>query len=603
MVRKWVASLARVARWALGASFLVPVVSGLGAPVILPESPTEETQEPVAGPDLSPLPTGPEDPCSLPNQCLAWINKYDLRSRLEVAQAAVVSPGGDLVLVAGHTGEAPSRASPMSVAIGEVYSPSSDAFAAAYRSDNGGRVWLSRYEGHGPDLLWDAAVAPDGSRFYVAGATETENSTSQQFDGLLIAYDATSGREAWVSPIDTGYVEHFWAVAVSPDGATVYAAGYSLGQGIFVVAVDARTGALQWQSVPCSGFAEDIAVSPDGDQVFIAGFAFDDNARGYYVAALNASSGALNWDLRYDPSKTGSGGDASARSIAVAPDGRRVYTQGWVSQESTGSDYGTYAFDASTGEIVWQRFFDGPSHKNDGQFSGSAGIALSPDGRVAYVTGSVSLQYASQGPATGPDGHNTAFGTLAYDAETGETIWSAFYDPPMQSWDAGFAVLAGPEGQRVYVAGYSWGVGQYDYTLVAYEAGTGAQAWERRYDGTVHSWDLVRDAAIVPDGSRIFLTGASFEQPFAPGTPCVPCDVSALTVAYDSDLPPMEARDEPGGFLGLPAPPPAQAAPAAEAVPGVVGGIIGVLGGAMILRLLLGGRRTPASAPSLMGRK
>lgn len=533
-----------------------------------------------------------EETCSLPNQCVAWMNSHDKFGSLDVAQAAVVSPNGEILLVAGHTAGATEATDPVSVLLETALQVASDGFATAYHTEGGQRIWTAPFEGDHYTQVWDAAVSQDSSRFYVAGGLADEEGRAH---GFVVAYESSGGREAWSNIVDSAAFGNFWAVDVGPDDSTVFATGISHGLGPAVAAFDAETGNLRWTNgsgdAGVSGYLLDLAISPSGADVYAAGFAMENNDKDLVLAAFNATTGAPRWSFRY----AGNHREEWGHSVAVSPDGRRVYVHGMVHGPEHGPDYGTFALNATSGEPLWTRLFDGPAGKGDYQKWGARALGLSPDGRVAYVTGSVTVPYGGQASLASAESVNSAFGTIAYDAETGDILWRAFYDPPYQSWDDAVSLLIGPEGQRVYVAGWSWGAGQFDYALVAYEAGTGAQAWERRFDGVIHSWDLLLDAAISGNGSRIFLTGASFQRPFGP----CPCDTEALTLAYDSGLPPLERPEQGLAGVGFSPPPPAQPVPAAQTAPLVAGGIAGALGGLMALRMLLAGRKRSASAPNL----
>jgi PQQ-like domain len=114
-----------------------------------------------------------------------------------------------------------------------------------------------------------------------------------------------------------------------------------------------------------------------------------------------------------------------------------------------------------------------------------------------FVTGS------SWGSATKYD-----YATVAYDASTGAQLWASRYNGPGNGADYPLALAASPDGSTVFVTGESIGSGSaWDYATVAYDAGTGAQLWVRRYDGPVDGFDEAVGLAVSPDSSGVFVTG------------------------------------------------------------------------------------------------
>src|SRR5207249_3348510 len=141
-------------------------------------------------------------------------------------------------------------------------------------------------------------------------------------------------------------------------------------------------------------------------------------------------------------------------------------------------------------------------------------LAVSPDGTKVYVTG------GSTGIATGLD-----YATIAYNAATGERLWTARYDRAGGD-DYAAGVVASPDGKKVYVTGLSTGsTTDYDYATIAYDAETGDRLWVARYDGAAKGADFPAALAISPDGNALWVTGQSAGA--ASGT-------DYATIAYDT---------------------------------------------------------------------
>ena len=177
---------------------------------------------------------------------------------------------------------------------------------------------------------------------------------------------------------------------------------------------------------------------------------------------------------------------------------------------SSHKDYATLAYSAATGAQLWVKRYNGPANGDDDVSS----LAVSPGSTRVFVTGT------SQGSGSGRD-----YATLAYSAATGAQLWVQRYNGPANRGDTASSVAVSPGGTRVLVTGTSWGgTSLYDYATVAYSAVTGARLWVQRYNGPGNRDDEAFSLAVSPGGTRVFVTGFSFDGP-ATG-------YDAATVAY-----------------------------------------------------------------------
>jgi hypothetical protein len=406
-------------------------------------------------------------------------------SDVDIAYDIAHSPDGSRVFVTGRS---------------TGHSSGDDYATVAYDSSTGAKVWGKRWSGIGSDAAYSIAVGPDGSRVFVTGGS-TGNTGD---DYATVAYDASSGAELWVRRYNGPGDGFDDANSVAASGSEVFvtggSAGPSTGSDYATVAYDASTGARLWVKRydgrgSGTDYASSVAVSPDGSTAFVTGeSAGVSTGLDYATVAYDAFTGTRRWVKRY---KGPGDGFDYALSLAVTPDGSRVFVTGESAGVSTGLDYATVAYDASTGARLWMRRYNGPG--DGGDFASS--VAVSPDGSKVFLTGG----------STGTISYNYA--TVAYDVSTGTTLWIRRYGGGSDAGSSGAiasSVTVSPNGSKVYVTGGSASdSGNWNYATVAYDAITGANLWANVRDGPANGYDDALSIAASPDGSRVFVTGES----------------------------------------------------------------------------------------------
>lgn len=424
--------------------------------------------------------------------------------------------------------------------------------AMALTRTAGDQLWAARFTSGGQheDQALAEAISPDGSTVYVVGS---RFAVDHGTDARIAAYDTATGTQLWSRSYDgpAAGADTFNSVGVSPDGATVFAAGPSQGLGTqadyLVVAFQASGAGLLWSSRYDAGVDRpaSLAVSPDGSALYVTGASTGAGHGNDYLTLALSAAGAQLWAARYDGPAHG---DDNGQSVTVDPSGSKVYVTGASSGSGTAFDYATVAYDAATGHATWGRRFSGPGMRDDS----AAGVAVTPDGSAVLVTGDTrtpstqsDLGTVAYDAATGAfrwaqtyDGarHDEDFAnalavspdsstvfvtgwafeatddivTVAYDVATGAEQWTSLYDGPGASSDAGWDVTVSPDGATVYVTGNgNEGATGWDYATVAYDSGSGSQSWVATYNGHVNGSDGAMAVAVTPDGSTVVVTGGS----------------------------------------------------------------------------------------------
>src|SRR5205823_4653926 len=231
--------------------------------------------------------------------------------------------------------------------------------------------------------------SPDGAHVYVAGRND---------DSLAVfSRDAATGALTYVEIQRDGYAGVVQgllgakAVAVSPDGAHVYAAG-SLENAVAVFGRDAATGKLTFIEVQREGQngvlglfgAKAVTVSLDGANLYVAG-GYDD---ALVVFDRNPETGMLTSVQLLEDGVGGVNGLNGADAVAVSPDGTHVFVTG-----SVDNALAVFERDPATGTLTYvERLRDGIAGV-DGLHKAQA-VAVSPDGASVYAAGSADTAVA-----------------------------------------------------------------------------------------------------------------------------------------------------------------------------------------------------------------
>lgn len=293
----------------------------------------------------------------------------------------------------------------------------------AYSGATGARLWAKAYQGREFSDPRAITVSPDGATVYVSGTV----SGGKAADAVVtVAYNARTGRQLWASRFLPKYGAGVSALAVSPNGASLYVAGdgrSSRSPSQFaVIAYAAATGKQRWQRYYPSaqiGSAASVAVSPDGQTIYATG-----SAGSSAVTVAYRAAGSLKWAARYTSPY---GGFAAGAHIVAAPGGGAVYVGGRESAPSKHVDMVTLAYRTATGRRMWR----------DQTLGGVPDIAVTPDGQKVIVDGSRNY---------------THIAIAAYNASTGATQWSRLA-PGANLYPSGLVI--NPRGDTMFIGGDS----------------------------------------------------------------------------------------------------------------------------------------------------
>lgn len=212
-----------------------------------------------------------------------------------------------------------------------------------------------------------------------------------------------------------------------------------------------------------------------------------------------------------------------ANALAVAPLGGRVFVTGYSwGGSDTQNDALTVSYLAATGDPLWAKRYDGPGHQTDA----GADLVVAPSGKTVYMTGA----------SADTDGTLDVV-TVAYDAASGFPRWTARTGGIPGGYDEGLAIDMSSDGSRVFVAGYRTGAASIDLLVVAYDAASGDRLWAHTIDAGGD--EVGRAIAVAPDGTAVFVTGATSGGPTLGGTPadCASgrrsIGADYITAAYD----------------------------------------------------------------------
>jgi DNA-binding beta-propeller fold protein YncE len=216
-------------------------------------------------------------------------------------------------------------------------------------------------------------------------------------------------------------------VAVSPDGHDLYATGYRT----LSFRRDLETGGLT-QIDELGPPASSIAIAPDGSRVYLGAFSgWGAVGAAIHILSRDSATGLLTHESTFVEDAASHIAPGQVTDLAISPDGRFLY----VAQERENAVLALAIDPQSGGLRLEQALYGGPDGQR-GLDSPPQELSLAPDGSSLYVGANEPLSFARDAQS----GHLTPL-----PAPAGYT--------QSQAWH----IAASPDGRRVYagIAGFT----------------------------------------------------------------------------------------------------------------------------------------------------
>lgn len=402
--------------------------------------------------------------------------------------------GGDLALLPGDE----------LASVGSLYQPTTDQSfqIERLRLSDGALLAVQAYDGQtsSDQSVVDMQLSSAGDRLISIGSAGEKLGLSTPSwnpkQGWIQAQSSATGQSLWSHNFpQTGTAPTApTALRVDAGGSQVFVAGSQDGERHFTAALDAGTGALQWQVTDdlWPNTPEQVYdLASGGPFVFASTF----NPSVYQVSARNKQTGALVWRYTSPPADL-----ASTPKLISSPDGTRLYLIG-ASQGQQGSftDVLVVCLDAQSGGPVWVQQFDPTGQQEFWDHDDVAAAALSADGSGLFLVGisTANAQFQS------------AYLCVRLDALTGQVQWhNQVLRPGIQNLYPRDLALA-PDGSRLYVVGMEVLSPMFPslrgLTVLGLEAASGQVVFEQ---GLESGFDLdATDLRIDADGSKGYALG------------------------------------------------------------------------------------------------
>jgi hypothetical protein len=318
------------------------------------------------------------------------------------------------------------------------YDRAQDFKTVAYSAATGNQLWATTSQLATYNFAHSIVVSPDGATVYVSGDTFRAGI----WGFVTVAYGAATGKQLWVTRYMPKGLSYVGGIVVGPQGKTLYVTGYhqdseNTQPAIVTMAYAAATGQQRWQRSYTRqkySVANSAALSPDGKTLYVAGYGGVAGGASSALTIAYQSDGTVKWVAQYKNPFVGATtkGQASAAQLVVGPGGTTIYVVGEASNKSGHFDITTFAYSAATGKRLWLARYQARAGGVEPSY-----LAVAPDGKSVIVTG------PHNGSATG-------YVLASYNASTGATQWTQKISASRPAVPTGLVI--DPQSDTVYVA-------------------------------------------------------------------------------------------------------------------------------------------------------
>ena len=366
-----------------------------------------------------------------------------------------------------------------------------DAVSVFGRNESTGELAFvqAQWKADGLDGAVSVTVSQDGSHVYVTGNLDDAVAVFRRDE----ATGALTFVEMHQDPSSGGSAEGLdgaRSAALSPDGTHLYVVGHE-DDALAVLSRDDVTGGLSYVGVVRDGDgggeidgldgAQSVAISPDGSRVYVAG-SIDDAV---VVFDRDESTGELDFGQVVKDGYTSIDSLDGAYSVAVSPDGINFYVAGYYDDAVT-------VFRWTAGALGYEGVVKDGQDDVDG-LDGANSIAVSPDGNYVYVA-------SREDDGIAIFWRNPSSGLLTYRGMVQDGV------DGVDGLNGARSVVVDPNGSYVYA------VGQWDDALAVFrqDASTGALTFlevHKDTDPGVDGLNTADGVAVSLDGRHVYVAG------------------------------------------------------------------------------------------------